>query len=158
LYQQLTQLSDEQLLAEVSGAGYEQLNGPQAIEVSQQLIDASLAGDYAAIMTQFHVDYYGFDDPQIWAEGTLDYSHSKGVPIWNADQWLDFTATRHDAEFQDVVWDSASGRLGFIVNTASTSNTLSILLMPVFDRKLLESVQVDGVLAQFADFEVADRK
>jgi hypothetical protein len=142
----------------VSGAGYEQLNGAQAIEVSQQLIDASLAGDYAVLMTQFHVDYYGFGDPQVWAEGTLDYARGKGVPIWNADQLLDFTKTRHDAEFQEVVWDKASGRLSFTLNTAATSNTLSILLPPSFGGQPLESVQVDGAAAKPTDFEVAGRK
>jgi hypothetical protein len=158
LYQQLTELSDEQLMGAVSGAGYEQLNGAQAITVSQQLIDTGLAGDYAALMTQFHVDYYGFEDPQVWAEGTLDYARSKGVPIWNADQWLSFTATRHDAEFQDVVWDSAAGRLSFTLSTAATSNTLSILLPPAFGGQTLESVQVDGAAAQPLDFDVAGRK
>jgi hypothetical protein len=158
LYQQLTQLSDEQLLNAVSGAGYEQLSGAQAIEVSQQLIDASLAGDYAVLMTQFHVDYYGFGDPQVWAEGMLDYARSKDVPIWNADRWLDFTKTRHDAEFQEVAWDSASGRLSFTLSTAATSNTLSILLPPSFGGQPLESVQVDGAATQPTDFEVAGRK
>ncbi len=158
LYQQLTQLSDEQLLSAVSGAGYEQLTGAQALEVSQQMINASLAGDYAVLMTQFHVDYYGFGDPQIWAEGTLDYARSKSVPIWTADRWLDFTKTRHDAEFQDVTWDKASGRLNFTLDTAATSNTLSILLPPSFGGQPLEAVQVDGAAAQTADFEVAGRK
>ena len=65
LYQQLTQLVDEQLLGVVTdGAGWEGLNGTQAAAVSQQMIDASLAGDYAALMTQFHIDYYGLGDPQ----------------------------------------------------------------------------------------------
>jgi hypothetical protein len=158
LYQQLTELSDEQLMAAVSGAGYEQLNGAQGVEVSQRLIDASLAGDYAALMTQFHVDYYGFGDPQVWAEGTIDYARSKGVPVWNADQWLSFTATRHDAEFQDIVWDRASGRLTFTLSTAAISNTLSILLPPAFGGQPLESVQVDGVAAHPTDFEVAGHK
>jgi hypothetical protein len=158
LYQQLTQLSDEQLIGVVSGAGYEQLNGSQAVEVSQEMIDASLAGDYAALMTQFHVDYYGFGDPQVWAEGTLDYARSKNVPIWNADQWLNFTTTRHDGEFQEIAWDSANGRLTFTLSTAATSNTLSVLLPPTFSRGSLEGVQVDGAPAQLTDFEVSGRK
>ena len=158
LYQQLTQLSDEQLMRAVSGAGYEQLDGAQAIEISRRLIDASLVGDYAVLMTQFHVDYYGFGDPQVWAEGTLDYAHSKGIPIWNADRWLDFTKTRHDAEFQEVAWDNASGRLSFTLDTAATSNTLSILLPPSFGGQPLEAVRVDGAAAQPADFEVAGRR
>ena len=158
LYQQLTELADEHLLSAVSSGGFEQLNGTQAITVSQQLIDASLAGDYAALMTQFHVDVYGFGDPQVWAEGTLDYARSKGVPIVNADQWFDFVATRHDAEFQDVAWDDATHRLTFTLSTAATSNTLSLLLPSTFDARTLEAAQVDGAAVQATDFVVAGRK
>jgi hypothetical protein len=56
-----------------------------------------LAGDYAALMTQFHVDYYNNGDPQIWAESTMDYANARNIPIWNADRWLSFVETRHDA-------------------------------------------------------------
>ena len=87
VYQQLTQLVDEQLMSEIGSAGWQGLNAAQAIDVSENLIDASLAGDYAAIMTQFHVDYYG-GNTQTWAEGTMDYANAQGVPMWNADQWL----------------------------------------------------------------------
>ncbi|HWQ11514.1 MAG TPA: hypothetical protein VNL77_01870, partial [Roseiflexaceae bacterium] len=99
-YQQLTQLVDEQLLGVISGAGYEGLDAAGALAVSRALIDASQAGDYAALVTQFHVDYYGLGAPQSWAEGTLDYATSQGVPIWNADRWLAFVEQRNAASYQ----------------------------------------------------------
>ncbi len=102
IYQQLTQLVDEQMLMGItSGADKENLSPEQAIDISEEMIDDSLDGDYAALMTQFHTDYYGLGG-QEWAEGTLDYATSQGVPIWNADEWLRFTETRHDASFEDV--------------------------------------------------------
>ena len=158
LYQQLTELADEHLVAGIpSGEKDENLTAAQAITASQQLIDASLAGDYAALMTQFHVDTYGFGDPQVWAEGTLDYARAKVVPIWNADQWLRFTEIRHDAQFQDVAWDQASGQLSFTLSTTATSDMLSVLLPPTFAARKLESVQVDGAAAEPTDFAVAGR-
>ncbi|HEX9440741.1 MAG TPA: hypothetical protein VF909_13725 [Roseiflexaceae bacterium] len=155
LYQQLTELVDEQLLAAIDGAGFEHLNGAQATTVSQQMIDASLAGDYAALMTQFHVDTYGFGDPQVWAEGTLDYAKSKGVLIWNADQWLSFTETRHDAEFQNLIWDASGGQLSFNLGSASISETLSVLLPLTFGGQNLDSVSVDGTATQYTAFTVS---
>ena len=159
LYQQPTQLVDEQLLGVVTdGAGWEGLSGTQAAAVSQQLIDASLAGDYAALMTQFHIDYYGLGDPQTWAESTLDYAYSKGVPIWNADQWLSFIETRHDANLQNVNWNNATGQLSFSMAATSNSNTLSVLLPLTFSGRNFNSVLVDGASSSYTVFTVAGRQ
>jgi hypothetical protein len=128
VYQQLTELADEQLIKGV-GFGFEELGATGALEVSRRMIDASLAGDYAALMTQFHVDTYGYGDPQVWAEGTLDYARAKGVPIWNAGQWLAFTEARHDAQIGAVRWDATSGRLAFTLrSSAATTHTLTLML------------------------------
>ncbi len=143
VYQQLTELVDEQLLGAVAGAGFEDLNGEQTITVSQQMIDASLAGDYAAIMTQNHVDYYGEGDPQVWAEGMLDYASSHGVPVWNADQWLAFTQTRHDASFSNINWDSSVRSLSFQLNSTTGENLTTILPLQ-YENGPLISVLVDG--------------
>ena len=142
VYQQVTQLVDEQLLT-----GLEYLNATQAIAVSRNLIDASLAGDYAALVTQFHVDFYT-GDPQAWAEGTIDYARSKGVPIWNADQWLSFTQTRHDANFSNITWNA--GVLSFNLTSAATGNILSTILPLTYGGQTLRSVTVDGSPATFS--------
>jgi hypothetical protein len=158
LYQQLTQLVDEQLLGVISGAGYEGLNATQAFNVSKQLIDASIAGDYAALMTQFHVDYYNFGVPQEWAEATMDYANQQGVPIWNADEWLAFTKIRHDANFQNINWDSVTGQLSFSMSAANASKTLSVLLPLTFDGRNLTSVLVDGNPQSFSTFTISGRQ
>jgi uncharacterized repeat protein (TIGR01451 family) len=143
LYQQLTQLVDEQL---VVGAGdaIEGLSSAQAISVSKQLIDASLAGDYAALMTQFHVDYYPYA-AQTWAEGTMDYANAKGVPMWNADRWLSFTETRHDANYTNIAWHNASGTLTFTLSASATAGiSLTTMLPLAYSGRDLQSVNVDG--------------
>src|SRR5512135_1408831 len=95
VYQQLTELADDQLFT--GQGGFEGLTGTQAVALSQSLMDASLAGYYSALTEIHHVDSYGSSsDLQTWAKGAADYAYSKGVPIWNADQWLTFTRARHD--------------------------------------------------------------
>jgi hypothetical protein len=74
-YQFLTELVDEQMIIGVGGA-YEQLTSTQAVEVSRNLIDASQAGYYSALMAQFHVDY--LSSTQEWASGTLSYANRFG--------------------------------------------------------------------------------
>lgn len=146
LYQQLTELVDEQLIAG-AGGGYEGLNAVQGIVASQALIDASQAGDYAALLTQFHVDYYS-GDVQSWAEGTVDYANSIGVPVWNADDWLAFTETRHDAAYTDLAWNAATRTLTFTLAAAPNAGlTLTTLLPVAYSGYGLTAVQVDGAPA-----------
>ncbi|MBI3243363.1 MAG: hypothetical protein HYZ49_13825 [Chloroflexi bacterium] len=151
-YQQLTQLVDEQLFDVYDLAGFEseQLSAAQGITVSQQMIDASLAGDYAALMTQHHVDYYGFGTPQTWAEGTMDYANTKGVPIWNADQWLTFTETRHDATYSNVAWSGATKALTFDLISDGTNSNLTTILPLTYNGNALQSVTINGIAASFS--------
>jgi hypothetical protein len=142
LYQQLTELADEQLL-DGAGAGWEHLTNAQALTVSQQLIDSSLAGDYAALMTNFHVDYYSFT--QAWAAGTLDYATAHGVPVWNADHWLNFIETRHDAAYSGLTWNNTTGTLSFnLTATATVGIDLTTIVPLTYGGSSLQSVTVDG--------------
>jgi len=144
-YQQLTQLVDEQFFP-ITGSGWEGLTIPQALDVSKSLIDASLAGDYAAIMTQFHIDYTIFGEVEGWVTGTLDYANSKGVPIWNADEWLTFTETRQNATYTNIAWNAGTKELTFSLDAANQPNlSLSTMLPLNFGGEPLLSVTVDSV-------------
>jgi hypothetical protein len=157
LYQQLTQLVDEHLI-NGAGSGYENLDAAGATAISRQLIDASLAGDYAALMTQYHVDYYS-GAAQDWAEETLDYATSKGVLIWNADRWLDFTETRHDANFENVSWNVSNGQLSFgLESGTSTADMLTLMVPYSVAAGHLQSVKVDGITKTFAVKTVKGRQ
>jgi hypothetical protein len=141
-YQFLTELVDEQM---VIGAGYayEQLTPAQAVDVSRSLIDASQAGDYSALMTQFHVGF--FNATQTWVIGTLDYASSLGIPMWNADNFLAFTETRHGANYSDIAWNDLTRTLTF--NLESSSNcpsNLTTLLPDQYKGMNLASVKVDN--------------
>ena len=152
IYQQLTQLVDEHLVA---GAAFEGINSTQAVALSRQLIDASQAGDYAAIMTQFHVDYWGDGTAGVWAEGTVDYARSLGIPILNADQWLSFVEARHDANFSNILWDGATGQLSFNLQAAATEHTMSVLLPLTQGNVNFNSVLVDGNPNGYQTFSVS---
>jgi aminoglycoside N3'-acetyltransferase len=155
VYQQLTQLVDEQLLECITAYPYsENLTTAQAVAVSKNLIDASLAGDYAALMAQFHVDCYSVGG-QAWAEGTLNYAQSKGIPMWNADRWLNFTETRHDAEFTQLNWNANTGTLQFNLSAQSGSETLTVLLPPSYGGKQFNGVLVDGVAHPHSVMQIA---
>ncbi len=148
VFQQNTQLVDEQMIL---GAGnhFENLTGVQGQAVSKALIDASQAGYYSALMTQFHIDYYSAD-ARVWAEQTMAYAQSLGIPMWNADRWLSFTETRHDASYSNLAWNALSGQLTFNLNSAATSGIqLSTLLPAAYGGKNLVGVQVDGVNTAF---------
>ncbi len=146
VYQQLTQLVDEHLVGG-TGGGWEALSAAEAAAVSQALIDASLAGDYAALMTQFHVDYYT-GAAQDWAEATLDYAVSHGVPVLNADEWLEFTERRNAASYTNLAWNDASGTLTFNLNAGSGAQ-LTTLLPATYGGRSLQSVTVDGGAAGY---------
>jgi hypothetical protein len=148
-YQQLTQLVDEQLF-DVDGGGCtcENLNETQGMIVSQQLIDSSLAGDYAALMTQFHVDY--FSGVRGWAEGIMNYANQRGVPMWNADQWLNFIETRHDANYQNIVWNAGTSTLTFNMTAAAAPNVNLTTMLPLYEGRDVKTITVDGVAQSFS--------
>jgi hypothetical protein len=151
-YQQLTQLVDEQFFSVVgAGSGWEGINSTQAFNISKALIDASLAGDYAAIMTQFHVDYTNFGEVNPWVVGTVDYANLVGVPVWNADDWLTFTEKRHDANYNNMSWNATNRTLSFnLAATAEAGMTLSTVLPLSYQGGALQTVRVDGVLSAFS--------
>jgi hypothetical protein len=146
VYQQLTELADDQLFA--GQGGFEGLTGSQAVSLSQSMIDASLAGNYSALTDIHHVDNYS-TNPQlsIWLTGDIDYARSKGVPVWNADQWLSFTQTRHDANFTNIAWNSSSGVLSFNTVMTATPGVTATTMLPVnYGGRPLQSVLVDGAI------------
>lgn len=157
IYQQNTQLVDEHILTGV-GFGFENLGATAAITVSKDVIDASQNGDYAALTTMFHVDYYNFGHPQEWAEGTMDYANSLGIPIWNADQWLSFTETRHDANFTNLQWNSGTNTLTFSLAATQTAGIALTTLLPINHNGLtLQSVQVDNVNTAWTNMTIKGR-
>ena len=123
----VTSLNDEQLLVDTCGGVpfvcSEQLTGAQALAVSQKLIDASQAGDYAAVMTQFHVDYFGWPDVQTWATGTMDYAASLGIPNRTVERFWRYTTARAASAVTGVVWNGSTRQLTFTASVPDRKST-----------------------------------
>jgi hypothetical protein len=153
LYQQLTHLVDEHLLT-VPWGGNVKLSGESAVEVSQMLLDRSLAGGYSAITAQFHVDPFAVGgqyalDAGRWLEGTLDDAASRNVPIWSALEWLQFTEVRHDAALDEVRWDEAARRLTFTLNAlAAPAVELAVMVPAQHNGAPLTRLEVDGQITK----------
>ncbi len=163
VYQQATQLTDEQMITGIytqpGDPLFENLTGAQALQVTRDMIDASQAGFYSAFIAQFHVDYYSNEDVRIWAEGTMDYANNQGIPIWNADEWLAFTELRSASSYSNISWNAATGDLSFNLNSsASPAVSLSTLLPVTYAGKTLREVTVDGAPAAFTQSPVKGRQ
>jgi hypothetical protein len=144
VYQQVTSIIDEQLLV---GDFSEHLSTSQAIAVSRQLVDDSQAGGYAAITTQFHVDYFAFGQVQPWAESTMDYANGLSIPMWTAQRWLDYNTARAATSITGVSWSAASKQLTFSVTVPGGSEAQSVALPGSFGGFALTSVTLDGSTA-----------
>jgi len=158
LYQQLTQIADEHLIPmNVPGwGGWPQLSAQEAVEVSKTLLDRSVNGDYCAIGGQFHIDPFQLggnpaEKGRIFLEGTLDYAYQLDVPILSAQEWLDFTDLRHDANFTDLRWDSNASTLSFNLLPPDQPESMLTVLLPLHHAdKALSVASVDGVSASLS--------
>lgn len=142
VFQQSTSLADEQLVAGLNSEG---LTVADALAVSRQIIDASQAGGYSAIGTQFHVDYYPYDEVKPWVDGTLAYAASQQIPMWTARRWFEFVQARAASTMADVTWDATAGRLAFTLAVPAGAPAQSLMLPPAFGTRVLAQVSIDGL-------------
>jgi hypothetical protein len=155
IYQQLTPLADEHLLALPWVIGYEpRLTAGEAVEVSRTLLRRSLDGAYGAITAQFHVDPFVLGNQTTseaahWLEGTLDYAAAQGIPIWSAKEWLRFTEIRHDARLEEVIWHQATKCLSFSLRACDAPDVeLSVMVPSRHGDAQLIQMEVDGLAAE----------
>jgi hypothetical protein len=159
IYQQLTQLTDEHLL-NLHWGGQAKVSAGEAVKVSESLLRRSLAGDYCAIVTNFHVDPFAVGgesakEAERWLEGTLDFAAAHSIPIWSANEWLDFAEVRHDAHLQQVQWHPTAQRLSFELATGSEStNELTVMVPMQHGKARLVEVEVDGRLVTHQEWKV----
>jgi len=148
-YQQLTQIADDHLL-DLHWGGVARVSAETALDISDTLLTRSLAGEFFAIGTNFHVDPFAVGGEWIteaihWLEGTLDLANRYGVPIWSAKEWLSFTEVRHDARLENVQWHPESKQLGFELVAQEAPDVGLTLMLPLRHRQAdLVQIQVDG--------------
>ncbi|MEI7555275.1 fibronectin type III domain-containing protein, partial [Candidatus Chlorohelix sp.] len=135
-YGQYTEITDDQLSWQGSP---ESLSDAQSYVVAKQAIDSSENGNYQAIAYQLHVDNNGLP---AWEGNSLGYARSLGIPILNADQWLDFTNNRYNSSFSAVKWTSNS--LSFSVSVPPTQTMQTVVVPASLSFGNLGSLTVNG--------------
>jgi hypothetical protein len=143
LYQQATELVDEQMIAGIASS-YCNLSQDQALALSEQFLDQSQAGFYSAITVQAHTDYYLGNTSQ-WLQGLLSYAQTKGIPVWTASRWASFVQARHDAAISNLAWNPTSHQLSFQVGSSVGEPTLTILVPADVQGFPVTAATVDGV-------------
>ncbi|MBI5302387.1 MAG: twin-arginine translocation signal domain-containing protein [Chloroflexi bacterium] len=152
ILQQATQLVDEHLMKMPWGGGWANLTGDAAAHIARAAIDRALRDAPAALGAQFHVDPFaaGGDfaaNATRFLDGTLAYAASRGMPIWNAEHWLRWSDTRHDAAFENLVWDATARRLAFqVTSRAAADVTMEILVPAQFNARRVARVEMDGAM------------
>jgi hypothetical protein len=125
VFQQLTQLVDEQMMQMPWGTGGE-----------------------AAVGGQFHVDSFAFGPDWSarfgrWLEGTLDCAVELGIPIYSAEEWLTFTEVRDAATFENI--QAEGGTLRFQLRAPTIEDVELALMLPArWLSKSLTELRVDG--------------
>jgi hypothetical protein len=141
VYQQVTSLADEQLVAGLHSEG---LAVDAALAVSRSLIDGSQAGGYSAIATQFHVDYYPQSEVKPWVDGTLAYAASQQVPMMPAGRWLQFVEARAATTLSSMAWNPAIAQLTFTMTMPAGAPPQPLMIPPSFGGRVLARIAVDG--------------
>ncbi|MCJ7567253.1 MAG: hypothetical protein MUO58_06910 [Anaerolineales bacterium] len=134
IYQQNTQLVDEHFLDMPWGNDWPKVGSKNAIKISESLMQSSLAGSFCAIATQFHVDPfftggYWMREARNWLQGTLDFAMKNDIPIWSAEEWLEFVNVRQNACMDRFKWNPEAGELSFDLSTEVTPLRGKLTLM-----------------------------
>lgn len=155
IYQQPTQLVDEQVIRMPWGLGGADIPVEAAIEVAQAMLQRCLTGAYSAVAAQFHIDPFAIGGDLAvkagrWLESTLDHAAEHGIPIWSAAEWLDFTETRHNATMDQIQWDPLGRRLSFrLMASVASQADLTILIPQQHGVARLARVEVDGTTVTY---------
>jgi hypothetical protein len=148
VYQQLTDLPDAQLMAAVSNQG-EQLPVNEAFAVARDRIDASVNGNYAAVV--MGVAANNLLPQQVdWATRTVQHAVSSGVSVLTASQWWAFNDARDTARISDITWNAATGLLAFNTGvTATTRVSITAVLPVVYGGRSLRDIRIDGLVSSY---------
>lgn len=155
IYQQPTQLVDEQLIRMPWGLGGADIPVEAAIKIAQALLQHSLTGAYSAVAAQFHIDPFAIGGDLAvkagrWLESTLDYAAAQDIPIWSAAEWLDFTEARHNATLDRIQWDPSGRRLSFYLAAPMAPEVdLTVLIPRQHGGVRLTQVEVDGTAVTY---------
>jgi hypothetical protein len=157
IYQQVTQFGDEHFF-EVPWIGKENIGPQGGVQATAALFQSSLEGNFAAVAINFHADPFDMEDryrlpATEFMSGTLDAAHERGLPIWNAQRWLDFITARQSARFERLNWLKQTLSFELTVQ-GQPKDGLSVLLPLTSQEAALKEARVDGKPSEFASWRV----
>lgn len=133
IFQSNTQLPDERWHGELETA-------------FRTLVDDSLnGGAYAFLNANFHPPSYSTFQAQ--AANMMAYANAQGVPIWSAEDTLDFLLARNRVETRTIEWDGA--HLTFTVVEPVLGQDLTLLVPAQASGAALTQVRVDGAVVSY---------
>ena len=139
IYQHFNAVYDQQ---------YNELHDPEGFfNCFKGLVDRSLNDEiYSYVSIKSHNDEYYFSKKPLMK--MLAYANSKNVPVWTAENLLDFIKMKDEASFSDLTWLENS--LSFDLNsTLKHSNGLTFMLPASFAGNQLKMVTKNGAETQF---------
>ena len=145
VHQQLTSIIDHQLFI---NDGYSELTSiANGLTFSRQMVDQAVSDYHTALVTQFQADYYQWGEVRGWVDGTLDYAAGRGLPLWAAQRWSNYTLARDGATIEATAFDPQNRRLTFSLRVPASSEALSVMLPALHGGAALGQVTVNGVTA-----------
>lgn len=157
IYQQVTQFNDDHFL-ELPWTSKEHMGPERGVQLISEFFQASLDGSFAAVGVNCHADPYDMEDrwrlpAAALMTGTLAAAKAKGVPIWTAQRWLDFTTARQSARFEGLRWQEH--KLAFDLEAwEKPVDGLSVLIPLENGTSALHLVRVDGQTVRFTNWQV----
>lgn len=132
-WQQNTHLVDEQVIEMPWGANFVGSTPEAAIEIGDDLIQRAVAGAYAAIGAQFHLDPFAVPGPWTdgagtYLEGVLTSCQTHGVPILAAQQWLNFTRVRAATQMDGFASAADRQRHHFTIRVGERGEATTLLV------------------------------
>ncbi len=128
VYQATTQLPDETW-------------GQNIDTTFRTLIDRSLdQGYYGFLTANFHPPNYG--SYQAVAENLMAYANGRGVPIWSAENLLDFLQARNQVHINTTAWDGT--QLTFSVDQLIGGQHLTLMIPAAAGGYNLQSIEFGG--------------
>ncbi len=147
IWQQTTQLVDEQISAKPWGANFTGGDTSEAIGIASHLVRTAADGAYAALGGQFHIDPFAVPGP--WTEpagayldGVLAACAERNVPIRSGAAWFDFTRARAEDGVVRHEWRADSGTL--LLEMTAQADDLTVLLPAQIGGRSLTQLQVNG--------------
>jgi hypothetical protein len=117
----------------------------EATAAVTEMIAAAQESYPSVFVANIHHDRYTAGDGHLtraWAHRLWDAVRARGIPLWSAEQLLDFVLARDRARFEEIAWDGE--RLSFVLHAPLPGQDLTVLVPVAWHGRVLAALHVDG--------------